>query len=225
MQTAKGAELEFVDRLAAVKVVPVVEIPDPASAVPLARALLGAGLACAEITLRTPAAIEAIRAMSQTAPTMYVGAGTVLSCAQADEAVDAGAQFLVAPGLNPDVVAHAQSLGVPMLPGVCTPSDIEAAVARGVSLVKFFPAEAIGGVRFLAALAGPYREVKFVPTGGIGPANLHGYLNHPSVVACGGSWMVKKDLIASGSFDVIGRLVAEALDLASGVGAEGVSAG
>lgn len=194
--------------------VPVVEIVDADLAVPLGRALLAAGLPCAEITFRTSAAADSIRALRESCPELLVGAGTILTIEQADAAIAAGAQFLVAPGFNPAVVDHARAQGATFVPGVCTPTEIEMALGRGIDVLKVFPAEVAGGVAFLKAVAPVYPGVRYVPTGGIGPANLADYLALPQVLACGGSWMVKKDLIAAGDFGSIERLAAEAVRLA-----------
>ena len=207
--------MEFAEQISALRVIPVVEIPGVEYAVPLAEALVGAGLPCAEITFRTDSAAAAIAAIAASVPDIYLGAGTVLSVEQADAAIAAGAKFLVAPGFNPRVVAHAANRGIPMLPGIATPTDIEQALSYGISLVKFFPAEANGGVSYLKAVAAPYGGVRFVPTGGVGPKNLLSYLGLPQVAACGGSWMVKKDLIVAKDFDSVGRLAAEAVALAA----------
>jgi 2-dehydro-3-deoxyphosphogluconate aldolase/(4S)-4-hydroxy-2-oxoglutarate aldolase len=204
-------------RLGDLGIVPVVEVPSLDRAVPLGRALLAARLPCAEITFRTAVAADAIRALRDACPDLLVGAGTILTVDQADAAVAAGASFLVAPGFNPRVVDHARGRDVPMVPGVCTPSEIEGALASHVEFMKFFPAEVAGGVAFLKAIAAVYPTVRFVPTGGIGPLNLADYLALPNVLACGGSWMVKKDLIASGDFAAIERLATEAVRLARSV--------
>jgi 2-dehydro-3-deoxyphosphogluconate aldolase/(4S)-4-hydroxy-2-oxoglutarate aldolase len=191
-------------------VVPVVTVSRPEQAVPIAEALLAGGLTCVEITFRSdgaPAAIESIRAHM---PALLVGAGTVLTTAQADAAIAAGASFIVAPGLNPAVVDHVLGRGIPMLPGVCTPSEIEQALARGLGLVKFFPAGAMGGVGFLRALAGPYLTVRYVPTGGITPANVAEYLAVPFVAAVGGTWLATPDVVAAGEWETIRGLAADA---------------
>jgi 2-dehydro-3-deoxyphosphogluconate aldolase/(4S)-4-hydroxy-2-oxoglutarate aldolase len=191
-------------------VVPVVTVSRPEQAVPIAEALLAGGLTCVEITFRSdaaPAAIESIRAHM---PALLVGAGTVLTTAQADAAIAAGASFIVAPGLNPAVVDHVLGRGIPMLPGVCTPSEIEQALARGLGLVKFFPAGAMGGVGFLRALAGPYPTVRYVPTGGITPANVAEYLAVPFVAAVGGTWLATPDVVAAGEWETIRGLAADA---------------
>ena len=198
-------------------IVPVVEVPAVDRAVPLGRARLAAGRPCAEITFRTAAAADAIRALRDACPDLLVGAGTILTTEQADAAIAAGASFLVAPGFNPRVVEHAGARDVPIVPGVCTPSEIEGALGLRVEVMKFFPAEVAGGVAFLKAIAPVYPTVRFVPTGGIGPSNLADYLALPNVLACGGSWMVKKDLIAAGDFAAIERLAAEAVRLARSI--------
>lgn len=198
------------------RVIPVIEIDAVSHAVPLARVLSEAGLDCAEITFRTNVAVDVIAAITAEMPELTIGAGTVRTLEQADLAVQAGARFLVAPGLNPVVVEHAKTLGTPMIPGICTPTEIEQAQGLGLSIVKFFPAEAAGGAAYLKALAGPYPDVRFVPTGGIGPGNLARYLALPNVVACGGSWMAPRDLITEGDFGRIAELSADALALAAG---------
>jgi 2-dehydro-3-deoxyphosphogluconate aldolase/(4S)-4-hydroxy-2-oxoglutarate aldolase len=200
------------EQLAAVRLVPVIVINDASKAVPLAKALYDGGLPCAEITFRTPQAADAIRAIANELPDMLLGAGTVLTTTQVDKALASGAKYMVAPGLNPEVVKYCQSLNVPMLPGVCTPSEVEQGLALGLSALKFFPAEAAGGVNMLKSLAGPYGGVKFIPTGGITQANLKAYLSIKSVFACGGSWMVKDDLIAAGDFAKITELTREAVN-------------
>jgi len=201
------------EQLAAVRLVPVIVIHDASKAVPLAKALCDGGLPCAEITFRTAGAADAIRAIADELPEMLLGAGTVLTTAQVDKAVAAGAKYIVAPGLNPEVVKYCQSLNVPMLPGVCTPSEVEQGLALGLDALKFFPAEAAGGVNMLKSLAGPYGGVKFMPTGGITQKNLKEYLSVKSVFACGGSWMVKDELIAAGDFTKITKLTHEAVNM------------
>jgi 2-dehydro-3-deoxyphosphogluconate aldolase/(4S)-4-hydroxy-2-oxoglutarate aldolase len=191
-------------------VVPVVTLSRPEQGVPIAEALLAGGLTCVEITFRSDAAPAAIEAIHARVPTLLVGAGTVLTTAQADAAIAAGASFLVAPGFNPAVVDHALGQGIPMLPGVCTPSEIEQALARGLQLVKFFPAAAMGGVDFLRALAGPYPMVRYVPTGGITPDDLAEYLSLRSVAAVGGTWLARPDVVEAGEWETIKGLAAEA---------------
>jgi 2-dehydro-3-deoxyphosphogluconate aldolase/(4S)-4-hydroxy-2-oxoglutarate aldolase len=195
------------------RIIPVVSLERAADAQRLADALVAGGLPCAEITFRTAAAAEAIRALAGRAD-FSVGAGTVLGLEQARRAADSGATFVVSPGLNPKVVRFCLDGGIPVLPGVCTPSDITLAFEMGLALLKFFPAEAMGGLKTLDALAGPFPMMRFVPTGGIDPRNLAAYLRHPRVAACGGSWMVKASLIAQGRFDEIARLTREAVAMA-----------
>ena len=203
--------MNIIDELSLIGIVPVVAIDDAKKAAPLADALCNGGLPCAEVTFRTNAAEEAIRIMTASHPDMIVGAGTVLTKEQADRAAGAGAQFIVSPGLNPDVVKHCISHGYPVVPGCATPSDIECALSLGLDTVKFFPAEAAGGISMIKAMSAPYGKVRFMPTGGINAANLNDYLSFPKVFACGGSWMVKKDLINNGEFDRITKLSAEAV--------------
>ncbi len=203
--------MNLIDELSLIGIVPVVAIDEAKKAAPLADALSNGGLPCAEVTFRTEAAEEAIKIMTASHPDMIVGAGTVLTREQADRAVGAGAKFIVSPGLNPDVVAHCISRGYPVIPGCATPSDIERALSLGLDTVKFFPAEAAGGVEMIKAMSAPYGKVRFMPTGGINASNLNDYLSFPKVVACGGSWMVKKDLINNGEFDRITKLTAEAV--------------
>lgn len=191
-------------------VVPVVTLSDPREAVPLARALCEGGLPCAEVTFRTEAAGESIRRIAAELPDMLVGAGTVLTTRQADDAIAAGAKFIVSPGLNPEVVRHCLARGVTVVPGCTGPSEIEQALALGLDTVKFFPAEAMGGLKVIKALAAPYTGVRFMPTGGINPSNLEDYLAFDRVVACGGSWMADSRLIRDGRFDEIARLTRQA---------------
>jgi 2-dehydro-3-deoxyphosphogluconate aldolase/(4S)-4-hydroxy-2-oxoglutarate aldolase len=201
------------DKVLSKKIVPVVVIHDANDVDPLSEALIDGGLPCAEITFRTAAALEAIYKMARRGD-MLVGAGTVLSVAQVKQAVDAGAGFIVAPGLNPKVVTYCVENDIPVTPGVCTPSDIEAALDLGVEVLKFFPAGAFGGVKTLKALGGPYTTARFIPTGGINADNLADYLALPKVVACGGSWMVKSSDITGGAFEKIARLTREAVEIA-----------
>lgn len=209
--TTASAATHAVERFAALRVVPVIVIDDPMAAPPLARALSDGGLPCAEVTLRTPLALEALRRMAGEAPEMFVGAGTVLDPAQAADARAAGAKFIVAPGFSPAVVEYCRSVDLPVFPGVCTPTEIEMALGAGLSVLKFFPAEPMGGLAFLKAIAAPYPGVSFMPTGGIGPSNLAAYLAFSRVVACGGSWMAPNDWIAAGQFDRIREATAAAM--------------
>jgi 2-dehydro-3-deoxyphosphogluconate aldolase/(4S)-4-hydroxy-2-oxoglutarate aldolase len=192
-------------------IVPVVRVETPADGVALARALSAGGLPCAEVTFRTQAAADAIREMTAAVPEVVVGAGTVISVDQARQAVDAGARFIVSPGFGPKVVAWCVETGVPVLPGVATPSDIMQALDHGLKILKFFPAESLGGIPTLEAIAAPFGGVRFVPTGGITAANLGAYLKLPAVFAVGGSWLVAPKLIAAGRFDEITRLTQEAV--------------
>lgn len=193
-----------------VGVIPVVTVGRPEQAIPLAQALRRGGLQCVEITFRSDAAAAAIEMLRGQVPEMLVGAGTVLTIGQADAAIEAGATFVVAPGFNRAVVEHVLGRGLPMLPGVCTPSEIEAALASGIQLVKFFPAGAMGGVGFLRALAGPYPMVSFIPTGGVTAGNLVDYLALSSVVAVGGTWLAKPEAVAAGDWEEVERLAAAA---------------
>jgi len=178
--------------------------------VPLAEALLDGGIGCAEVTFRTPSAGEAIHGISSTCGELLVGAGTVLTVEQAEQATQAGARYVVAPGFDPAVVDWCQAHNVPVIPGVATPTEISMALARGLDLLKFFPAEAMGGVQMLRALSAPFASVRFVPTGGITAANLPQYLALPNVAACGGSWMAKESMISAGKFTEIARLSRQA---------------
>jgi len=200
-----------IEQLSLYGIVPVVVIDDARDAEPLAKALVDGGLPCAEITFRTGAAKDAISAIAKSFPDVLIGAGTVLTVDQVKAAVDHGARFIVAPGLNPKVVEHCVAKGIPVTPGVSTPSDVEAAMVLGLSVVKFFPAEASGGVTYLKAMSAPYKGMRFIPTGGVDETNLLSYLKVPSVLACGGSWMVKSDLIARKQFGEITRLTRRAV--------------
>jgi 2-dehydro-3-deoxyphosphogluconate aldolase/(4S)-4-hydroxy-2-oxoglutarate aldolase len=205
---------DIVQRIAELKLIPMVVIDHADHAEPFGDALVRGGLPIAEVTFRTSAAESVIRALAKRGD-LIVGAGTVLSTEQAHRAIDAGAQFIVAPGTNPQVVEYVLQGGVPMLPGVVTPSEIELAISLGLDTLKFFPAEPMGGVATLKALAGPYPSVLFVPTGGITPEMVPSYLELPSVIACGGSWMAPRDMIAAGRFDAITSLVEQAASLSS----------
>ena len=199
--------------LAAARLVPVVVLDDAAHADPLAAALVAGGLPVAEVTFRTAAAADAIAAMAARGD-MLVGAGTVVTPDQVDRAVDAGATYVVSPGLSRAVVERCRERGVLPLPGAVTASEVQAALELGLDTVKFFPAGTSGGAAAIKALAAPFGQVRFVPTGGIGPANLHEYLAVPAVAAVGGSWMVPRDLVAAGDFAAITRLTADAVALA-----------
>jgi len=188
-------------RLRALRLLPVIVIEDPQDAAPLARALRDGGLPCAEVTFRTAAAAEAIRRMVDADPAMLVGAGTVLTPEQARAAREAGASFIVSPGFGPAVVDYCQEQGIPVFPGVATPTEVEAALAKGLRTLKFFPAEPMGGIKFLKAIAAPYGMVEWMPTGGINRENVRGYLDFKKVVACGGSWMAPTEWIGNKQFD------------------------
>jgi Entner-Doudoroff aldolase len=193
--------------------VPVVQIEHSKDAINLGKALLDGGLPCAEITFRTESAEEAIQSIAATLPEIILGAGTVLTTAQAQKAIGAGAQFVVSPGFNPKVVDWCLEREVPVIPGVATPTEIEMAMDKGLDIIKFFPAQAMGGIEMLKAIAGPYGGVKFIPTGGINAQNLADYLKLSSVFACGGSWFVKTNLISAGDFNEITRLTKEAVSI------------
>lgn len=200
------------------RIVPVIALEDAADAVALARALENGGLPVAEITFRTAAAAEAIRAIRAAFPHFLVGAGTVTSEEQVKAAVAAGASFAVAPGFNPTIVAAAHEAGLPFFPGVMTPGEVERAMALGCTTLKFFPAESAGGVKLLKAIHAPYAHlgVRFVPTGGIEAASLRAYLAEPAVLAVGGSWMVAKKLLAEKNWKEVTRLTADAVAVAKG---------
>lgn len=192
-------------------VVPVVVLNRAEDAKPLAEALVKGGLKCAEVTFRTEAAEESIRIMSSSFPEMLVGAGTVLTTEQVDRAVGAGAKFIVSPGFDPEVVDYCISKNIPVVPGCITPSEVAQGVKRGLEVLKFFPAEQAGGLAMIKAMSAPYTSVKFMPTGGISAKNLEEYLSFKKIVACGGSWMVKADLVDSGQYDKIEELTREAV--------------
>jgi 2-dehydro-3-deoxyphosphogluconate aldolase/(4S)-4-hydroxy-2-oxoglutarate aldolase len=202
-----GAD-EVIARFRQLRIVPVIVIEDAAHALPLADALTAGGLPCAEITFRTGAAPDALRRIAAEREDVLVGAGTVLTPQQADEARAAGARYVVSPGFNPRVVDHCRARGIPVFPGVCTPTEIEAALEHGLSVLKFFPAEPMGGITLLRAAAAPFGSaVEFIPTGGINAENVSGYLAFERVVACGGSWMASAEWISGRQF---GRVTAAA---------------
>ena len=194
-------------------VVPVVVLEDEKDALPLAEALVKGGLPVAEVTFRTAAAEGSIKAMREAYPEMLVGAGTVLSVEQVDRALKAGARFIVTPGFDEEVVDYCIANNIPVYPGTVTPSEVTKAVKRGLNICKFFPAEQYGGVSTIKALSAPFTTVKFMPTGGVSAKNLKDYLSCSKIVACGGSWMVKGDLIKAHEFDKIRELTAEAVAL------------
>jgi len=204
---------EMLKQIESFGVVPVVVLNDAKDAAPLAKALCEGGLPCAEVTFRTEAAEESIRIMATEFPEMVIGAGTVLTIDQVDRAVGAGAKFIVSPGFDPEIVDYCISKGIVVLPGCITPSEVAQAVKRGLEVVKFFPAEQFGGVATLKALAAPFTSVRFMPTGGISAKNLADYLGFKKIIACGGSWMVKGDMVAAGEFDKIKEMTAEAVAL------------
>jgi 2-dehydro-3-deoxyphosphogluconate aldolase/(4S)-4-hydroxy-2-oxoglutarate aldolase len=202
----------ILDQFKKIRVVPVVAIENAQDATQLADALIEGGLPCAEITFRTEAAVDAMRIMARRGD-ILVGAGTVLKVDQVKAAVDAGARFMVSPGFNPKLVGYCVENNIAITPGISTPSDIEAALELGVDVLKFFPAEAFGGLKTLKAMSGPYTTVKFVPTGGISPANLVEYLQFPKTLACGGTWIAKSALISEGKFDEIIQNAREAVEI------------
>ena len=207
----------MIEKLAEMLVVPVVVLDDEKDAEKLADALVKGGLPCAEVTFRTAAAEESIRIMSTKYPDMLVGAGTVLTIEQVDKAVAAGAKFIVSPGFDPEIVDYCIEKEIPVLPGVVTPSEAIQAVKKGLEVVKFFPAEQYGGVATIKALAAPFTMLKFMPTGGVNVKNLKDYRGCSKIVCCGGSWMVRGDLIKAGEFDKIAEMTKEAVELAHSI--------
>ena len=199
---------------AELKVVPVVVLDDAKDAEPLAKALVEGGLPCAEVTFRTEEAAESIRIMTEVYPDMLVGAGTVLTTEQVDKAVESGAKFIVSPGFDPEIVDYCIEKNIPVFPGCISPSEVAQAVKRGLQVVKFFPAEQSGGLAMIKAMAAPYNMLKFMPTGGINTKNLKDYLACDKILCCGGSWMVKGDMIKAGEFEKIKKLTREAKELA-----------
>lgn len=208
---------EILEKISKIKIVPVVALDRAEDAIPLGEALIKGGIPCAEVTFRTAAAEEAIRLMTKEFPEMLIGAGTVLKTEQVDRAVAAGAKFIVAPGLNPKTVGYCVERNIPIVPGCANPSDIEAALEFDLEVVKFFPAEALGGLKLIKAMSAPYGNVRFMPTGGINADNICSYLEFNKVIACGGSWMVDKKLVAAGCFDEIERLCKEAVEKVSSI--------
>lgn len=209
-----NAMIELIEKTG---VVPVVVLEDAKDAEPLAKALCEGGLPCAEVTFRTAAAADCIRIMSEKYPEMLVGAGTVLTTEQVDRAVANGAKFIVSPGFDPEIVDYCLEKDIPVFPGVITPSEVAQAVKRGLKVVKFFPAEQFGGVATIKAMAAPYVGLKFMPTGGVNAKNLESYLSFNKIIACGGSWMVKGDLVKAGKFDEIKALTEEAVKLVADI--------
>ena len=205
--------MNVINELSSTKLIPVVKLKSADSALPLAEALAEGGLKAAEITFRTDAAEESIRRIAKARPDFLLAAGTVLNTENADRAMDVGATLIVSPGLNPKVVEHCLKKGYPVMPGICTPTEVELAMSFGLENIKFFPAEAMGGVKMLKALSAPYGNVKFMPTGGVDEKNLLSYLALPCVLCCGGSWMVKGDWIDGGEFDKVLEKTKEAVAL------------
>ena len=201
----------ILDKLTNLGIVPVIALNNSKDAAPLAKALCDGGLPCAEVTFRTDAAAESIQIMTREFPDMLVGAGTVLTTEQVDAAIQAGAKFIVSPGLNPKIVKYCVDKGILIVPGCTNPSDIEQALECGLDAVKFFPAEACGGLEMIKAMSAPYTKMKFMPTGGINAKNLNTYLDFNRIVACGGSWMVSGDLITNGEFDRVTELTRDAV--------------
>ena len=204
---------EILKRIQKVGIVPVVVLEDAKDAAPLAKALIEGGLPCAEVTFRTACAEECIKIMHEEYPELLLGAGTVLTIEQVDRAVAAGAEFIVSPGFDPEVVDYCISKNILVLPGCITPSELAQAVKRGLKIVKFFPAEQFGGLSTIKALAAPYVGLQFMPTGGVSAKNVREYLGYNRIVACGGSWMVKGDLVKAGDFAKIVELTKEAADI------------
>ncbi|EOW2076533.1 bifunctional 4-hydroxy-2-oxoglutarate aldolase/2-dehydro-3-deoxy-phosphogluconate aldolase [Vibrio mimicus] len=202
-------------QLKALKVIPVIAIDNAEDIIPLGKVLVENGLPAAEITFRSEAAVEAIRLLRQTQPDMLIGAGTVLNREQAIAAKAAGATFIVSPGFNPNTVKACQEIGIDIVPGVNNPSTVEAALEMGLTTLKFFPAEASGGINMVKSLLAPYTDIELMPTGGISPVNIKDYLAIPRVLACGGTWMVDKKLIEAGNWEELARLTREAVALVS----------
>lgn len=203
---------DLLEKIEKVGIVPVVTIEDIENAVPLAKALCEGGLPCAEVTFRTEVAKEAIYEMLKVYPNMIVGAGTVLNIEQVDESINAGAKFIVSPGLNPKVVKYCLDKSITIIPGCSNPSDIENAIELGLEVVKFFPAEAVGGLNMIKAMSAPYGNIKFMPTGGINLNNLNNYLEFEKVIACGGTWLANQKLMKEKRFKEIGNITKEAVN-------------
>ncbi len=214
---------DIVKKISALGVVPVIALSSADSAVPLAKALCRGGLPAAEITFRTDCAAEAIKRIRSEVPEMLVGAGTVLTKDQVDRALEAGSQFIVTPGFNPEIVKYALSVGAIIMPGTATPGEMEQAMGLGLDVVKFFPAEQNGGVAKLKAVSAPYSKLRFMPTGGVNEKNISSYLSFEKIIACGGTWMVKKDMIDRGDWDGIEKLTREAVFAAQGFEVKAVS--
>ncbi|MBI6529249.1 bifunctional 4-hydroxy-2-oxoglutarate aldolase/2-dehydro-3-deoxy-phosphogluconate aldolase [Proteus vulgaris] len=203
---------EIINRLRQLKIVPVISVKHAEDIIPLGEALANNGLPVAEITFRSPVAAQAISLLKQHIPSMLIGAGTVLTKDQVNAAKQAGAEFIVSPGLNPTTVTYCNEINLPIIPGINNPSSIELALELGIDFVKYFPAQASGGITMLKALLAPYHHINIMPTGGIGLDNIHDYLNIQQVVACGGSWMVSEQLIQQKEWNKIGQLTLEAVN-------------
>jgi 2-dehydro-3-deoxyphosphogluconate aldolase/(4S)-4-hydroxy-2-oxoglutarate aldolase len=203
----------IINRIEGLGVFPIIVIDRASDVIPLGHALLRAGLPCAEVTFRTEAAAEAIQSFSNEFPDMLLGAGTVLQVGQAKAAIEAGATFMVAPGFNPRVVDYCLEQGVTIFPGVCTPTEIETAAAKGLTVLKFFPSEAMGGLSYLKAVSAPLSMVRYIPTGGVNLQNLPDYLAFDLVLACAGTWIVRKNWLAEGRFDLIEKEAANAMEV------------
>lgn len=202
---------DILKRIHGIGIVPVIALENVEDAAPLAQALCNGGLPVAEVTYRTACAHDAMIEMKKACPQMLVGAGTVLTKEQVDSALDAGAEFIVSPGLNPEIVRYCQEKNVPILPGTANASDIEMALSLGLNTVKFFPAEPLGGIKMISALAAPYNTMKFMPTGGVSPKNMKDYLSNPKIVACGGTWMIDKKAMKEKNFGKIEELTRQAV--------------
>lgn len=203
-------EKTILEKLRSIGIIPVAVIDDPDKATPLAEALARGGLSCMEVTFRTAGAEESIRRVAAEAPDVLVGAGTILTVHQAKTAVEAGARFIVSPGFNREVVGYCVDQGIPVTPGIQTPTEIELALSFGLKVVKFFPAEPAGGLKTLKALSGPYVDISFIPTGGLNADNAHDYLTFDRVWACGGSWIARRGAINENRFDEISSIAGEA---------------
>ena len=202
---------DILKKIHGIGIVPVIALENVEDAAPLAQALCNGGLPVAEVTYRTACAHDAMIEMKKACPQMLVGAGTVLTKEQVDSALDAGAEFIVSPGLNPEIVRYCQEKNVPILPGTANASDIEAALSLGLTAVKFFPAEPLGGIKMISALAAPYTQMKFMPTGGVSPKNMKDYLSNPKIIACGGTWMIDKKAMQEKNFAKIEELTRQAV--------------
>lgn len=209
--------MEVLEKIENVGIVPVVKLNDVSKAIPLSEALVKGGISVCEVTFRTECAAEVIKTISTSCPDMLVGAGTILNAKQAEQAIDAGAKFIVSPGCLPEVVEYCNSRGVLVVPGCVTPTDIMYALSQGLKVVKFFPAGEFGGLKTMKALSAPFAQVKFMPTGGINLDNLQEYISAKFIVACGGTYMVKEDLINSENYDEITRLSKLSTDIIKGV--------